>query len=147
LRSFVNVPLRKRISFRLKWSTCFSEGVLVSQEEPQLSDALRAVSPQDTTDEDAPRSVTVSAHSLKLASDFHQPLSPRVREIVLVVFSENSPVSQKSQFANLFASKVYREQILCFWTLSIILFLSKTPPCLYFKTQRFRRLRSVSVFR
>jgi hypothetical protein len=28
-------------------------------------------------------------------------------------------------------------QILCFWTLSVVLFLSKTPPCLYFKTQRF----------
>jgi hypothetical protein len=28
----------------------------------------------------------------------------------------------------------YRVQILCFWTLSIILFLSKTSSCLYFKT-------------
>jgi hypothetical protein len=26
-------------------------------------------------------------------------------------------------------------QILCFWTLSIVLFLSKTLSCLYFKTQ------------
>jgi hypothetical protein len=29
-------------------------------------------------------------------------------------------------------------QILCFWTLSIVLFLSKTLSCLYFKTQHFR---------
>jgi hypothetical protein len=28
-------------------------------------------------------------------------------------------------------------QILCFWTLSIVLSLSKTPSCLFFKTQRF----------
>jgi hypothetical protein len=28
-------------------------------------------------------------------------------------------------------------QILCLWTLSIVLFLSKTPSCLCFKTQRF----------
>jgi hypothetical protein len=29
-------------------------------------------------------------------------------------------------------------QILCFWILSIVLSLSKTPSCLFFKTQRFR---------
>jgi hypothetical protein len=29
-------------------------------------------------------------------------------------------------------------QILCFWISSIILVLSKTPSCLYFKTQHFR---------
>jgi hypothetical protein len=29
------------------------------------------------------------------------------------------------------------EQILYFWTLFIALFLCKTPPCLYFKPQRF----------
>jgi hypothetical protein len=28
-------------------------------------------------------------------------------------------------------------QILCFWTLSIVLSSSKTPSCLFFKTQRF----------
>jgi hypothetical protein len=29
-------------------------------------------------------------------------------------------------------------KILCFWALFILLFLSKTPSCFYFKTQRFR---------
>jgi hypothetical protein len=28
-------------------------------------------------------------------------------------------------------------KLLCFWTLFIVLFLSETPSCLYFKTQRF----------
>jgi hypothetical protein len=37
-------------------------------------------------------------------------------------------------------------QVWCFWTLPIVLYLSKTPSCLYFKT-KFRRLDSVSVFR